>query len=149
MRGSLNMGRNTVTNLVDPNNANDAVNKQYVDNDIVSIGNIRSRPIGNGTGRPTAPGKFEILISATKPVPRTVKLLVLFHVNNIIRENIDDDNALDNTTSVIRHKTVAIVDIHGNDDGQMKQYIDFITENGSRYLRMGYASSKIHPDILI
>jgi hypothetical protein len=147
MRGSLNMGWNTITHLVDPSNANDAVNKQYVDNNYVSIGNIRSRLIGNGTGRPAAPGIFEILISATKPVPRNVKL-VLFHANNIIMENIDDDATSDGTTSVIRHKTVAIVDIHGNDDGHIKQYIELITENGSRYLRMGYTSSKTHPDIL-
>jgi hypothetical protein len=46
------------------------------------------------------------------------------------------------------HTTVAIVDIHGNDDGHMKQYIELITENGSRYLRMGYTSSEANPNVM-
>jgi hypothetical protein len=59
MLGSLNMGRNTITNLEDPDYAHDAVNKQnYVDNNYVNIINFRSRLIGSGTGRPAAPGIF-------------------------------------------------------------------------------------------
>jgi hypothetical protein len=152
MGGSLNMGRNTITNLEDPSDAHDAVNKQYGDSNYVNISNFRSRLIGSGSGRPAAPGIFEILIPATKPISRTVKLVIFFQANNIFRENIDDDAASDSiapgTTPVIRHKTVAIVDIHGNDDGHIKQYIGLITENGSRYLRMGYTSSKSNPNIM-
>jgi hypothetical protein len=105
----------------------------------------------SGIGRPATPGIFEILIPATKPVPRTVKLVILFQANNIIMENIDDaasDSTAPGTTPVIRDKTVAIVDIRGNDDGHIKQYIELITENGLRYLRMGYTSSKSNPNII-
>jgi hypothetical protein len=45
-------------------------------------------------------------------------------------------------------KTVAIADIYGNDDGRIKQYIELITENGSGYLRVGYAPSKSDPNIM-
>jgi hypothetical protein len=60
------MGTNTITNLEDPSNAHDAVNKQYVDSNYVNISNFRSRLIGSSIGWPAAPGIFEILIPATK-----------------------------------------------------------------------------------
>jgi hypothetical protein len=76
MGGSLNMGRNTITNLEEPSDVHDAVNKQCVDSH-VNTGTFRPRLIGSGVGRPAAPGIYEILIPATKPIPRTVKLVIL------------------------------------------------------------------------
>jgi hypothetical protein len=82
------MGRNTISNVAEPNDTQDAVNKRYVDSNYVSIGNFRPRFIGMGVGKPAALGTFEILIPATKPIPRTAKLVIFFYATNIIRENI-------------------------------------------------------------
>jgi hypothetical protein len=58
MSTSLNMGRNTITNVKYPSDAHDAVDKRYVDNDYVHVGNFGPRLIGNGAGKPAAPGIF-------------------------------------------------------------------------------------------
>jgi hypothetical protein len=127
MGGSLNMGRNTISNVEDPSDAHVAVNKRYVDTNYVNAGKFRPIIIGTGVGRPAAPGIFEIAIRATKPIPRTVKLVTFFYATNVIRENIDDDVAPDcaapGTAAVIRHKTVAIADIHGDDDGHINNIL--------------------------
>jgi hypothetical protein len=150
MERSLNMGRNTASNVEDPSDAHDAVNKRYVDGHYVNIGNFRPRLIGNGTDRPAAPGIVETLIPATKPLPRTViRLVILYQATNIIREHINEvvpDTSP--STPVIRHKTVTIVDMSGDDDGHIRQYMEMITENGSRYLRMGYSPSRSNPNIV-
>jgi hypothetical protein len=86
MGGISNIGRHTITNMEDPSDAHDAVNKQYVDNNHVNVSNFKLRLIG--IVRLATLGLNEFRVSTNKPVPKTVKVVILFQTTNFIRENI-------------------------------------------------------------